>query len=83
MRKGWSSWRILASLGLLLSLAAACTSGSPSIEVRGSQVDYGKVPVGQYVRHRFAFKNAGDAPLKITNLLLPGNALQARALAGC
>ncbi|MBI3127064.1 MAG: DUF1573 domain-containing protein [Candidatus Tectomicrobia bacterium] len=83
MPKKWRIGRIPASLCLLLPLAAACGSGSPSIEVRGSEVNYGKVPVGQYVRHRFAFKNTGDAPLKITNSLPPGNTLQARALEGC
>jgi len=83
MRNRWSAWLNRIALCLLLLLAAACGSGSPSIEVRGSEVNYGKVPVGQYVRHRFAFKNTGDAPLKITNSLPPGNTLQARALEGC
>ena len=73
-----------APLLVLLLIPAACGSGSsPRVQVLGSPVDYGKVPVGKIVAHRFLLRNAGDAPLKITNQLLPGNTLQTKALEGC
>lgn len=74
----------LAPWLLLLLLPVACTSGSPPrIQVLGSPVDYGKVPVGKIVAHRFHLRNVGGAALKITNRFLPGNALQTKALEGC
>ena len=84
MRDGKRHWASIAC-SLLLVLPLACTSGGedPRIQVLAKSVDYGKIPVGQIVKHRFDLKNAGGAPLKITNTLLPGGTIQTKALEGC
>ena len=67
---------------LLLPLAAAAEAG-PQIHFNQTFVDLGDVPVGKIVRHRFRFRNTGNALLKIQNRLFLGKFIQSRTLEGC
>ncbi|MFQ6110778.1 MAG: hypothetical protein ACE5LX_01970, partial [Nitrospinota bacterium] len=47
---------------LILPLASEGGSG-PRVHFEKRSVDYGRVPLEKIVKHRFRFKNIGDAPL--------------------
>ncbi len=67
---------------LLLPLVTAAEVG-PEIHFNQTFVDLGDVPVGKIVRHRFRFRNTGNALLKIQNRLFLGKFIQSRTLEGC
>jgi hypothetical protein len=58
---------VLLSVALLwdLALAAEKRMGVPVIHIENSVFDFGQVPRGELVKHRFTIRNKGSAPLKI------------------
>lgn len=75
-RRGTGIFGALAAglMVLLLLLAAGCgdeNSSAATVDTGGSlqlketYYDFGSVPVGQLVEHRFELKNTGTGPLKL------------------
>jgi len=80
--------RIVLGIAAVLFLiasppASAADAAGPAIRFEQTRIDYGKVPAGKIVRPRFRFRNAGGAPLKITNSLWRGKFIRAKTLEGC
>jgi hypothetical protein len=65
-------WTVLFLLALIIPLAAAVApaadEGVPAIRVDRMDYDFGTVREGQVVSHLFPFRNAGSAPLEITEI---------------
>ena len=76
--------RIAAALVFLLFFPlVSLGDAGPRLDISSTSVDYGKVPVEQFVKHRFSFKNVGTAPLEITNKFCHDNLIRTKALEGC
>lgn len=59
------------TLFLLFAAGAAFSASSPKIEFQSKYIDFGRVNKRSTVRSVFEFKNAGSAPLEITEVAAP------------
>ena len=55
--------------------------GAPRIEVDREYVDYGEIPLEQFVKHRTIIKNVGNAPLVIDDC--HAGIIHSKAIEGC